>query len=520
MGTEAGSVGRAARSRQGTAFKGTDCPEQGQTNADRGAGSPDPASFRPGTGTACHDGRVTSGLRRDLTFVLVLGLFMVVSRQFVLPGSSIAVLWPAAGVALLWLHSCLPSPGHTARAVVVIFAGSVVIRLLTGGGWWDSTLIGAGHTVQAYVSARLLIRAGEPLHLAGPGDLGRLLLVVAGGTLAGALIAGPALWLLPEDGSALAWVAAWSARNAAGALTMTALGLLLGAGAVRAGLRDLTRPQTWVVLLLLLAGLVTFQRVHVPLAFTVLPVLAWLALRVHTVTALTISGVTSVVILLLDLRGFGPYSGTSAAIQLLYLQLVFVVLGALVLTLSLYRDQHDQLLAQLLSTNRETHNRALMLERQTHVDPLTGAANRRGLAAVLESQDWPVGECGVLYVDLDRFKPVNDLYGHAAGDAVLIEVTGRLSGQVRGSDVVCRLGGDEFAVVCHGISLPDLQRLGRRLVTTICEPIQLPDAEVSVGASIGLTVGRPEDDLDTLLARADRAMYEAKSSGRGRAVAG
>lgn len=467
----------------------------------------------------CHHDGVNSGLsrdlRRDAIFVIVLAVLMVSSRQFTLPGSTVAVLWPAAGASLLWLHERRLTRARTLVPVLVILTMSVVIRLVTGGGGWDSLLIGLGHTTQAWVSALLLTRRNRPAVLRSPGDLGGLLVVVAVGAVAGAVVAGPALWLVPDDGSPLGWLAAWTARNAAGAITVTAFGLLLRGGRWYLR-RDLARPTTWLALVLLAGGVLVFERLHVPLAFTVLPVLAWLALQVRTVTALAITGVVSVAILLLDLRGVGPYAGTGPALHLLYLQLVFVVLGALVLTLSLYRDQRDRLLAQVVSAHRASRTRAEVLERETNVDPLTGAANRRGLASLVGSRPLEPGSYGLLYLDLDRFKLVNDRYGHAAGDAVLVEVTHRITHEVRGTDVVCRLGGDEFAVVCRGITAEALRGLAQRLVATVSRPIPVGTDEVSVGASIGITLARTGDDLDSLLARADRAMYEAKAAGRGR----
>lgn len=140
----------------------------------------------------------------------------------------------------------------------------------------------------------------------------------------------------------------------------------------------------------------------------------------------------------------------------------------------------------------------------TH-DPLTGLLNREGLA-----QAWPMlapARPVVALLDLDGFKPVNDEHGHAAGDVLLTVVAARLYDQVHG--VAARLGGDEFAAVLLTTwTLP-------RLAEAIAAPVTLPDgATVRVSASIG-TSHSDDQDLTAALARADAAMYRAKSTGTG-----
>jgi diguanylate cyclase (GGDEF)-like protein/PAS domain S-box-containing protein len=163
-------------------------------------------------------------------------------------------------------------------------------------------------------------------------------------------------------------------------------------------------------------------------------------------------------------------------------------------------------------------------------DELTGLANRAHLMERMgrcspSTVPWsrtaePRGALAVLFVDLDRFKPVNDTHGHEAGDAVLVAVARRLEGIVRGSDVVARLGGDEFVVVLEPAPSPSTAAaIGRRIVEELARPIRLADGvEVVVGASVGLVSGGSGDDPDELLRRADAATYRAKAAGRGRLV--
>ncbi|MCC5951348.1 MAG: GGDEF domain-containing protein [Acidimicrobiia bacterium] len=164
------------------------------------------------------------------------------------------------------------------------------------------------------------------------------------------------------------------------------------------------------------------------------------------------------------------------------------------------------------------------LEMAARRDGLTGLANRATFYDLLHAivSDPPGNaKVAVLYVDLDGFKPVNDLHGHAAGDAVLQLAAQRILSVVREGDTVARLGGDEFAVVCPQVEdASEVEAIAERLVRVFDDPIELDSARVQVGASAGVAVHHPGagDDADRLLAAADAGLYEAKRSGRGRWV--
>ena len=173
-------------------------------------------------------------------------------------------------------------------------------------------------------------------------------------------------------------------------------------------------------------------------------------------------------------------------------------------------------LAELLVLHRQTEERrnaeqnARLLARR---DPLTGLGNRRFLAEEFDARcDHPDGRFGLLLIDLDRFKPINDTHGHQVGDQVLQIVAERLRNLVRGDCAVARLGGDEFAILTEPDS--DTSGLGimaQRVVEKISAPITIGAATLSVGASVGVAV-YPDDSSsnDGLLSRADAAMYRAK----------
>jgi diguanylate cyclase (GGDEF)-like protein/PAS domain S-box-containing protein len=153
-------------------------------------------------------------------------------------------------------------------------------------------------------------------------------------------------------------------------------------------------------------------------------------------------------------------------------------------------------------------------------DSLTGLANRalcrERLIHALARTGRDEGDACVLFVDLDGFKLVNDLYGHAAGDALLIALARRLSATVRPADTVARFGGDEFLVVCEDIDERTALVLGARLGEAIHEPLEIGGVEHRLSASIGIALGAGRRDPDALLADADAAAYRAKAEGRGR----
>ncbi len=177
----------------------------------------------------------------------------------------------------------------------------------------------------------------------------------------------------------------------------------------------------------------------------------------------------------------------------------------------------------LVSTVDDVTERRAIEDRITHLahhDTLTALPNRMTFRARLESVLNSVDEtrpCAVLYVDLDRFKPVNDTLGHQIGDLVLQAVADRIRAQLSETDVVARLGGDEFAVlVGHCADMRDATALAERLIHDISSPITIKGLQVLIGASVGIAYAPQHGaDPDLLLRNADLALYRAKSAGRG-----
>ena len=162
------------------------------------------------------------------------------------------------------------------------------------------------------------------------------------------------------------------------------------------------------------------------------------------------------------------------------------------------------------------------LERRALLDPLTGLANRTlvmdHLTLALRQRARTGSIVGVLYLDLDRFKDINDVYGHDIGDQLLREVASRLSTVVRAADTAGRLGGDEFIVLCPQLQAADeMAAVAQRILDVLGHAVTVPGAPpLDVSASIGTALGEHDIGSDELLRRADLAMYEAKRLGRQR----
>ncbi|WP_091771569.1 putative bifunctional diguanylate cyclase/phosphodiesterase [Blastococcus aurantiacus] len=178
---------------------------------------------------------------------------------------------------------------------------------------------------------------------------------------------------------------------------------------------------------------------------------------------------------------------------------------------------------QIVHSVRQREELQFALAHQATHDALTELPNRAQavtlVTAALHRGRRSGDMTGLLFVDLDGFKAVNDGHGHAAGDEVLREVARRLSAAVRPGDAVCRLGGDEFVVLVEQVHKEhDLLELAHRLIASVSEPITAARARVRIGASIGVAVSRDGGtDADALFAEADTAAYRAKAHGRGRA---
>ena len=191
-------------------------------------------------------------------------------------------------------------------------------------------------------------------------------------------------------------------------------------------------------------------------------------------------------------------------------------------TIAPIRDERGEI-THFVSTGRDVTERLLAAARCEHLanhDSLTGLPNRalfidRLTQAMLRCQREQT-ELALLFIDLDRFKAINDSLGHSVGDDVLSQVAERLRSVVRDEDSVARLGGDEFTVIVEGLKRKTVSsRVSQAIIDTFAAPFMVDGRELSVGASVGIaTFPGDGTDLSSLLRHADIAMYCAKASGR------
>lgn len=177
-------------------------------------------------------------------------------------------------------------------------------------------------------------------------------------------------------------------------------------------------------------------------------------------------------------------------------------------TIGFFKDMTEELASQK------------RIEQLAYSDALTGLPNRLLLSQrvdfALRMADRSGAQFGVFFIDLDRFKNINDSMGHAFGDRVLMDVADRLKRCLRDVDTLCRLGGDEFVIFLQEIDAHGAEVLARRILEVISRPFQIDEMRFSVGCSIGIAI-YPEDGrtLDELIKCADTAMYLVKERGRG-----
>lgn len=179
--------------------------------------------------------------------------------------------------------------------------------------------------------------------------------------------------------------------------------------------------------------------------------------------------------------------------------------------------------AWLGQQHRKLRKQEGQLVSMAHYDALTGLPNRALLTDRLQQAIARIhrqgGRLALAFIDLDQFKPVNDQFGHEAGDRLLVEISRRMRGELREQDTLARLGGDEFvALIINVEGDRGLDSLLNRLLAAVSAPVELADTQVQVSASVGVTVYPQGNRLDgdQLIRQADQAMYRAKQSGKNR----
>ncbi|MFC4624093.1 putative bifunctional diguanylate cyclase/phosphodiesterase [Daeguia caeni] len=181
------------------------------------------------------------------------------------------------------------------------------------------------------------------------------------------------------------------------------------------------------------------------------------------------------------------------------------------------RDSLQSMTADLQHASEQLKQQNYRLEHEAHHDALTGLPNRvmfrENLTLRLEDMMKSGKQAAIFLLDLDNFKDVNDTLGHDAGDALLQEVSRRLTEFNRNDNMVCRLGGDEFVIVTSNMTMADSKLFADRLLTVIGKPYRIGGYTHDIGTCIGIALSTPNIDPETMFKHADLALYEAKAMG-------
>ena len=205
----------------------------------------------------------------------------------------------------------------------------------------------------------------------------------------------------------------------------------------------------------------------------------------------------------------------------LSLKISLILLAALVGTGILASHRIIRSISRQLSLRQRLEQQVY---REAREDPLTGLYNRKffneQFDRYMKLAQREQRHCALLYLDLDRFKPVNDVYGHTVGDKVLKEAAKILTAQLRSTDLIARIGGDEFVILLvHPCDRAGVAVSGERIIKALAQPIRIDGVEIKVGASIGAALFPEDGDtVEALLKKADNALYAAKHSGRGKLI--
>jgi len=436
--------------------------------------------------------------------VAALAYFMVARLSLYLEShfDVMSVVWLAAGVA-------------AAAAVRFRLAGVAGVLLGALASRWGQAspdvlpYMALGDALGAGVVSRIADRAGRELSFGSVKDIGRFcLLAIPAGTVVTASVTAAALVkfsLLPQEQFWLGLWSLWSA-NLAGAILLAPV--LLTANLYDWRVQRSVFRLEWaavaaasLLVIWLMLGTEDQQAWKIG-EYLLFPLVLWVALRFSAGATTSLVLILSMVRIASDLNEF-----SRAELHAPFLEMLNVQVTTLSLAIS------GLLVAAALAERRESEMR---LDKLANHDPLTGLPNRTYFQIYLEHAIAQCarkgGQVSLLFIDLDRFKHINDSRGHEVGDEVLRIIADRLGIILRGDDFVARLGGDEFAVVMsHPKTLRAASRVAQKVIETLTEPFKISGHTYTVSASIGISV-YPDDasDANTLLRQADMAMYKAK----------
>jgi diguanylate cyclase (GGDEF)-like protein len=440
------------------------------------------------------------------------------------PGTNASPFWPPTALALALLYC------YGLRLWPVILAGAFTINflfMLRAGVAPTLALpvsmgVGIGNTLEAWLGVYVLRRiAGELFPFDGLRGLFAFFFAATLAPLVSATI-GVTISRWGSLGGVASYVQnwlTWWVGDTSGALTMAPLLMLLMQARGRMPARTHVLEASALLLVLVVGTMTAFgilqehSEHRYPLVFFLLPMILWAVLRFQTAGAVTAVFLISSIAVIGALGGGGPFARGDVQESLLLLQVFIMVLAGTTLSLGAVLTERSRLVSKLAQSNAELHGLAFN-------DALTGLPNRRALLDRLQQAELSARRRGnraaVLFIDLDRFKRINDSLGHAVGDALLKTMAQRLRGALREGDSVCRLGGDEFVVLVRDVdAVADAAAVAQKLTDVVHAPMRLANLDLAISTSIGIAL-IPDDgtDGDKLIRYADLAMYRAKERGR------
>lgn len=456
---------------------------------------------------------------------LVYALAAAIGLALAFPGTNATPFWPPTAIALALLYR------YGLRLWPVIWAGAFTINLLfmlrSGVAPLPAVAagigIGAGNSLEAWLAIYALRRvAGDQFPFDGLRGLIGFFLAAALAPVICATIGVTCSRLAGMSGAVSYgqnWFT-WWVGDTSSALTMAPILMI----AVQAHWRMPKRARVLeaaALALVLVSGSMaafgiaqTYGDYRYPMAFLLLPMIFWAVLRFQNAGAASAVFLISKIAVLSSIAEVGLFARTDVNESLVLLQVFIIVLAGTSLSLGTVLTERGRLIARLATSNAELNALAFN-------DPLTGLPNRRALLDRLQQAERSARRhrkrAALLFLDLDRFKRINDSLGHQVGDELLKTVALRLRHALRDEDTVCRLGGDEFVVLLGEIdAATDPGVVARKLIETLQEPMKLAEYDLGVSTSIGIAL-IPDDGADAklLIRYADMAMYRAKERGRG-----
>ena len=491
----------------------------------RSSTSADVPDLRVASTPADPPARVTSPL--VLILVLAAGYFasalggLAISRQ----AGNIATLWPPNGMLAAVL---LLTPRHRWREVLIAGAlGSVVANLVNGNTPLAASSITVANLVEVWLAASLIRRwTNKRVLFRESSDVMVLIASSIFAALVAGLLSATSAYALSNAPFSTIFIK-WVLGDVLGLLVVMPIAIIahdllkLGPDLM---LSQRTQLEAGLILFAVFAvALAVFAPNTPPVQFLVVPTVLLASFRLGPLGAALSTVIVAVVgslgtVLVAQADATSPDLIT---LRVLYFQLYLAVLFLSALPIGSAMAQRVQLERDLVDEKERADSFANDMAALASVDDLTGLANRRQfldqLDIMAEAARRASQPLTLAMIDIDHFKPINDQFGHAVGDAVLMAIGAACRTAVRGNDVIGRLGGEEFAMLMPVTDQQTAYRIVDRLREAVAA-ISIPTSDgrsVSVTISIGLAVFG-DQQIDRLLVDADRALYLAKQQGRNR----